>query len=333
MAESQVRGLAADHYSELLGRVGLRKKDLISPIFVYDAGSEYPAENNSSWEFAKVHMNDLSQHIQSIVDSGITSVILFGVPRKRDEHGSTARQANGVVQTSTKKIKKEFEGLIKVITDVCVCQYNLSGHCGLLRKSRNGRGVTIDNDSTLALLSKIATNYAESGADIIAPSSMMDGQVKCIRSALDVMGFRNTKIMAYSAKHASSLYSPFRMTAYYENIKDQKGIDKSSYQVGFANPRQVAREVQADIQEGADMVMIKPGLAYLDLISMVRDRSDFPVIVQNVSGEYAMIKAAAKRGWIDEEEWKVNCFASMKRAGANSIISYFSSDVAKYIEA
>ncbi|HEU4444915.1 MAG TPA: porphobilinogen synthase [Nitrososphaeraceae archaeon] len=333
MAESQIRGLAADHYSELLRRVGLRKKDLISPIFVYDPGSEYLAEKNSSWEFAKVHMNDLSRHIQSIVDSGINSVILFGVPRKRDEHGYTARQANGVVQKSTKKIKKEFEGLIKVITDVCVCQYNLSGHCGLLRKSRNGRGVTIDNDSTLAMLSKIATNYAESGADIIAPSSMMDGQVKCIRSALDVMGFRNTKIMAYSAKHASSLYSPFRMTAYYENIKDQKGIDKSSYQVGFANPRQVAREVQADIQEGADMVMIKPGLAYLDLISMVRDRSDFPVIVQNVSGEYAMIKAAAKRGWIDEEEWKVNCFASMKRAGANSIISYFSLDVAKYIEA
>jgi porphobilinogen synthase len=332
LAESQIRGLAADYYAEQLRSVGLRKKDLISPIFVYDSSSESLAEKNSSWEFAKVHMKDLSQHIQSIVDCGITSVILFGVPRKRDKRGYTALQANGVVQKSTKKIKKEFEGLIKVITDVCVCQYNLSGHCGILRKSRNGRGETIDNDSTLALLSEIATNYAESGADIIAPSSMMDGQVKCIRSALDVMGFRNTKIMAYSAKHASSLYSPFRMTAYYENITNQKSIDKSSYQVGFANPRQVALEIQADIQEGADMVMIKPGLAYLDLISMVRERSHLPVIVQNVSGEYAMIKAAAKRGWIDEEEWKVNCFASMKRAGANSIISYFSLDVAKYIE-
>jgi porphobilinogen synthase len=331
LAESQIRGLAADHYAEQLRIVGLRKKNLISPIFVYDSSSEYLAEKNSPWEFAKVHIKDLSQHIQSIVDSGITSVILFGVPRKRDEHGYTALQANGVVQKSTKKIKKEFEGLIKVITDVCVCQYNLSGHCGILRKSRNGRGETIDNDSTLALLADIATNHAESGADIVAPSSMMDGQVKCIRSALDAKGFRSTKIMAYSAKHASSLYSPFRMTAYYKHITNHKGIDKSSYQVGYGNPRQVAQEVQADIQEGADMVMIKPSLAYLDLVSMVQEWSQVPLIVQNVSGEYYMIKAAARRGWIDEEEWKVNCFASIKRAGANSIISYFSVDIAKYL--
>jgi porphobilinogen synthase len=333
LAESQIRGLATDRYSELLRRVGLRKKDLISPIFVYDPGSEYLAEKNSSWEFAKVHVNDLSQHIQSIVDSGITSVMLFGVPRKRDEHGYTARQADGVVQKSTKKIKKEFEGLIKVITDVCVCQYNLSGHCGILGKNRNGRRETIDNDSTLALLADIATSHAESGADIVAPSSMMDGQVKYIRSALDVMGFRNTKIMAYSAKHASSLYSPFRMTAFYKRITNHKSIDKSSYQVGYANPRQVALEVQADIQEGADMVMIKPSLAYLDLVSMVQEWSRIPLIVQSVSGEYSMIKAAARQGWIDEEEWKVNCFTSMKRAGANGVISYFSLDVAKYLEA
>lgn len=324
--------MAADHYTELLRRVGLRKKDLISPIFVYDSRSEHSAEKNSSWEFAKVHMNDLSQHIRSIVNSGITSVILFGVPRKRDEHGYTARHANGVVQKSTKKIKKEFEGLIEVITDVCVCQYNLSGHCGILGKSRNGERETIDNDGTLSLISEIATSHAESGADIVAPSSMMDGQVKYIRSALDVMGFRNTKIMAYSAKHASSLYSPFRMTAYYKHIANHKSIDKSSYQVGYANPRQVALEVQADIQEGADMVMIKPSLAYLDLVSMVREWSRVPLIVQNVSGEYSMIKAASRRGWIDEEEWKVNCFTSMRRAGANRIISYFSLDIAKYLK-
>ena len=333
MAESQIRNLGADHYAEQLRRAGLRKKDLISPIFIYDSSSEYLAEKNSSWEFAKVHMKDLSQHIQSIVDSGITSVILFGVPNKRDERGYAALQANGVVQKSTKKIKKEFEGLISVITDVCVCQYNLSGHCGILKKSRNGRRETIDNDSTLALLVDIATSHAESGADIVAPSSMMDGQVKCIRSALDVTGFRNTKIMAYSAKHASSLYSPFRMTAYYKHITNHKSLDKSSYQVGYANPRQVAQEVQADIQEGADMVMIKPSLAYLDLVSMVQEWSRIPLIVQNVSGEYSMIKAAARQGWIDEEEWKVNCFTSMKRAGANGVISYFSLDVAKYLEA
>jgi porphobilinogen synthase len=332
LGESQIRGLAADYYAELLRNVGLRKKDLISPVFVYDSSSENLAEKNSSWEFAKVHMKDLSQHIQSMVDCGITSVILFGVPRKRDKRGYTALQVNGVVQKSTKKIKKEFEGLIDVITDVCICQYNLSGHCGILRKSSNGRGEAIDNDNTLALLANIATSHAESGADIVAPSSMMDGQVKYIRSALDEMGFRNTKIMAYSAKQASSLYSPFRMTAYYKYITNHKNIDKSSYQVGYGNPRQVAREVQADIQEGADMVMIKPSLAYLDLVSMVQESSHVPLIVQNVSGEYAMIKAAARRGWIDEEEWKVNCFVSIKRAGANRIISYFSEDISKYLE-
>jgi porphobilinogen synthase len=333
LAERQVGEMAADHYAELLRRVGLQKKDLISPIFVYDSSSEYLSERNLSWEFAKVHIKDLSQHIQSIVDSGITSVILFGVPGKRDERGYNALHANGIVQKSTKKIKKEFQGLIKVITDVCVCQYNLSGHCGIIRKSKNGRGEAIDNDGTISLISEIATSHAESGADIVAPSSMMDGQVKYIRSALDVMGFRNTKIMAYSAKHSSSLYSPFRMTAYYKHIKNHKSIDKSSYQVGYANPRQVAQEVHADIQEGADMIMIKPSLAYLDLVAMVQEWSRIPLIVQNVSGEYSMIKAAARRGWIDEEEWKVNCFTSMKRAGADSIISYFSLDVVKYLEA
>jgi porphobilinogen synthase len=237
------------------------------------------------------------------------------------------------VQKSAVKIKKEFEGLIEVITDVCVCQYNLSGHCGLLRKGRYGNRETIDNDSTLTLLSKIAVSHAESGADVVAPSSMMDGQVKYIRSALDAAGLRNTKILAYSAKHSSSLYSPFRRTAYNRSIINRRDIDKSSYQVGYANPRQVVREIHTDIQEGADMVMIKPSLAYLDLVSLVRESSHLPVIVQNVSGEYAMIKAAAKRGWIDEEEWKVNCFASMKRAGADCIISYFSMDIAKYLEA
>jgi porphobilinogen synthase len=282
---------------------------------------------------AKIAPKDVIQHVQKIVDQGISSVIIFGIPNKRDVSASSALYSDGVVQNSTRKIKKEFEGLVNIITDVCICQYNLSGHCGLQTRSHKGTGRIIDNDSTLALLSKIATSYAESGADFVAPSSMMDGQVIQIRSALDSRGFKDTKIMAFSAKHASSLYSPFRMTAYTKGINNYYTIiDKSSYQVGYANPRQAIREIQADIQEGADMIVIKPSLAYLDMVSMIRDSIDFPLVVQNVSGECAMIKAAARRGWIDEEEWKVNSVAAMKRAGAHSIISYFTMDVAKYLD-
>ena len=334
MGRTKIRGIEADYYAQLLRHVGLQRKDLISPIFVSEDRSYPRSEGDALNGFAKIHGEDhLSVHIQSLINSGISSIILFGIPKKRDTQGSPALGENGVVQKSAVKIKKEFEGLIEVITDVCVCQYNLSGHCGLLRKGRDGSGETIDNDSTLTLLSKIAVSHAESGADVVAPSSMMDGQVKYVRYALDAAGLRNTKILAYSAKHSSSLYSPFRRTAYNRSIINRRNIDKSSYQVGYANPRQVVREIDTDIQEGADMVMIKPSLAYLDLVSLVRESSTLPVIVQNVSGEYAMIKAAAKRGWIDEEEWKVNCFASMKRAGADCIISYFSMDIAKYLEA
>jgi porphobilinogen synthase len=282
---------------------------------------------------AKIAPKDVIQHVQKIVDQGISSVIIFGIPNKRDVSASSALYSDGVVQNSTRKIKKEFEGLVNIITDVCICQYNLSGHCGLQTRSHKGTGRIIDNDSTLALLSKIATSYAESGADFVAPSSMMDGQVIQIRSALDSRGFKDTKIMAFSAKHASSLYSPFRMTAYTKHINNYYTIiDKSSYQVGYANPRQAIREIQADIQEGADMIVIKPSLAYLDMVSMIRDSIDFPLVVQNVSGECAMIKAAARNGWIDEEEWKVNSIVAMKRAGAHSIISYFTMDIAKYLD-
>jgi porphobilinogen synthase len=199
-------------------------------------------------------------------------------------------------------------------------------------KNHNGIEGTIDNDSTLDLLCKIATSHAESGADIVAPSSMMDGQVVKIRSALNRKGYKNIKIMAISAKHASSLYSPFRMTAYSKHIRSFPTINKSTYQLGYKNPRQAIREIQADIQEGADMITVKPSLAYLDIVSMIRDNFDFPLVVQNVSGECAMIKAAARKGWIDEEEWKVNSIAAIKRAGANNIISYFTMDIAKYLD-
>jgi porphobilinogen synthase len=283
-------------------------------------------------EMNKIALKDVVQNVQKIIDQGISSIIIFGIPIKRDRRASYAPRNDGIVQTCTRKIKKEFGGSINIITDVCICQYDLSGHCGLQIKNHDPTGENIDNDSTLDLLSKIAISHAEAGADIVAPSSMMDGQVNQIRSALNSKGFKNTKIMAFSAKFASSLYSPFRKTAYSKQIHNFATIDKSSYQIGYENPRQAIREIQADIQEGADMIMIKPSLLYLDIVSMIKEKINFPMAVQNVSGECAMIKAAARKGWIDEEKWKVSSLAAMKRAGAHSIISYFTMDITKYLD-
>jgi porphobilinogen synthase len=266
-------------------------------------------------------VNEIARRAQEVTAIGISSVILFGISSDRDVRGSMAASAEGVVQRAIREIRSAFGSSINIVTDVCVCQYNDTGQCGLLRDGR------IDNDSTLEVLAEIAMSHAEAGADVVAPSSMMDGQVHAIRTALADSGL-NPQILSYSAKHASSLYSPFRSAAF---ARPGASIDKSSYQVSYANPRQVMMEVQTDIAEGADMVMIKPALAYLDLVTMVKDRFAFPVAVQNVSGEYAMIKAAAARGWINEEKWKVKTLASIKRAGADRIISYFAMDVAKYL--
>jgi porphobilinogen synthase len=322
-----------DFYAQLCKSVGLRKKDLIYPIFVSESSSSGPlSESNDMPGINKMALKDVVQNVQKIIDQGISSIIIFGIPVKRDRRASYAPRNDGIVQTCTRKIKKEFRGSINIITDVCICQYDLSGHCGLQLKNHDPTGGNIDNDSTLDLLSKVAISHAEAGADIVAPSSMMDGQVNQIRYALNSKGFKNTKIMAFSAKFASSLYSPFRKTAYSKQIHNYKTLDKSSYQIGYENPRQAIREIQADIQEGADMIMIKPSLLYLDIVSMIKEKINFPMAVQNVSGECAMIKAAARKGWIDEEEWKVSSLAAMKRAGAHSIISYFTMDITKYLD-
>ncbi len=261
------------------------------------------------------------QHVQKIVDCGIPSVIVFGIPKSRDRTGLSASDRKGVVQRAVKAIKSGFGSSMNVVTDVCVCQYNLSGHCGIVSKNK------VDNDATLHVMVEIAASHAEVGADVVAPSSMMDGQVHAIKRAFGDRGL-TTMILSYSAKHASSLYTPFRSAAF---ARTRSHLDKSSYQVSYANPRQVLLEIETDINEGADMVMIKPALAYLDLVRMVKDKFNFPIAVQNVSGEYAMIKAASMSGLVDEEEWKVCSIASIKRAGADRIISYFALEVSKYL--
>lgn len=305
-------------YKAIFASSGLCKRQLVFPIFVSDS----PSMIKSMPGMAVTPIQKISQRMQSIVDSGISSVIIFGIPKSRDRIGSSAFDRKGIVQDAIREIKSSFGSTMSVTTDVCICQYNLTGHCGIV--SNNGK---VNNDATLKVLAKIAVSHTEAGADVIAPSAMMDGQVYTIKKELHSRKL-DASILSFSAKHASSLYTPFRSAAF---ARLTRRLDKSSYQASYANSRLALREIETDIHEGADMVMIKPALMYLDLVRMVKNKFNYPIAVQNVSGEYAMIKAAAMRGWIDEEEWKVCSLVSIKRAGADKIISYFVLDVAKYL--
>lgn len=306
-----------ERYRAAFAATGLHKRHLIFPVFV----SDRPGKIGSMPGMSVTPVEGVERYVQSIADSGVLSLIVFGIPKSRDDKGSSALDKDGVVQRAVRAIKSGFGSSVNVATDVCICQYNLSGHCGIVSGGR------VDNDSTLQVLSEIAASQAEAGANTVAPSSMMDGQVRAIKSELAARGLKST-ILSYSAKHSSSLYTPFRSAAF-ANAKSR--LDKSPYQVSYANPLQVLQEIETDINEGADMVMIKPALAYLDLVRMAKDRFAHPIAVQNVSGEYAMIKAAGMQGLIDEEDWKVASIASIKRAGADRIISYFALDVARYL--
>ncbi len=311
-------------YKKVLDAVGMRKKHLIFPIFIQERQRE-PSQIIAMPGIAKTPVEKLTQHIHTVINAGISSIVIFGIPENRDNTGSFAVDKNGIVQQALRRIRKEFGNMLNVITDVCLCQYNFSGQCGLVSNNK------VDNDSTLDLLSKIALSHAEAGADVVAPSSMMDGQVYSVRKLLKTNGFQKTKILSHSVKQLSSLYAPFRSAAFSKKCQFTH-IDKSSYQIACTNPRQILREVETDINEGADMVMIKPGLLSLDVVCMIKEKFGFPIAVQNVSGEYAMIKAAAMHGLIKEELWKVSSIASIKRAGADRIISYFSMDLARYLE-
>ena len=306
------------HFSEYLKLCGLKNEHLVSPLFV--------SENKSSIGpmpgLSIASLDDIEDDVQKVSDKGIPSIILFGVPSRRSADGKIAMDGEGIVQKATRRIRSHFGSSLTILTDVCICQYNITGHCGIM-----DIGGRIDNDSTLELLAEIAVSQVQAGADIVAPSAMMDGQVQAIRTKLRDSGMK-AAILSYSAKHSSSLYAPFRSAAF---AKSKTELDKSSYQVSYANPRQAMREIETDINEGADMVMIKPAMAYLDLIRMAKDTFGFPLAAQNVSGEYAMIKAAGIRGLIDEDEWKAVTLGSIRRAGADRIISYFATDIARYL--
>lgn len=292
---------------------------LVCPLFVKD-DAMHPEPIDSLPGYNRFPINMLTDEVSSLLDRGIKAVIIFGIPSVKDEGATSAYDDNGIVQRSVRIIKKEFPDLV-IITDVCTCQYTTHGHCGLVD---NG---SVNNDLTLNTLARIAVSHANAGADIVAPSAMMDGQVKAIRDALDDHGFKDTLIMSYSAKYYSSLYSPFRRAA---DSAPRFG-DRKSYQLGYANAREALREIEQDILEGVDIIMVKPALAYLDIIRLARDRFDHPLAAYSVSGEYALVKAASMQGLIDEDAVIMELLTCIKRAGADIIITYFAKRAAELI--
>ncbi|MCX7760610.1 MAG: porphobilinogen synthase [Hydrogenothermaceae bacterium] len=294
--------------------------DLIYPIFVED-GENIEKEIPSMPGIYRYSIDRISKELDEVVRLNIPAVLLFGIPSHKDEVGSDTWNEEGIIQKAVRYIKQNYPQLY-VITDVCFCEYTSHGHCGVLHNQ------DVDNDETLENTRKQVISHVKAGADMVAPSGMMDGVVKTIREALDSAGFYHIPIMAYSAKFASSYYGPFREAA---DSTPAFG-DRRTYQMDPANRREAIREVELDIQEGADIVMVKPALSYLDIIRDIKDRFLLPVAAYNVSGEYSMIKAAGKLGWIDEKKVMIETILSMKRAGADIIITYFAKEVARILK-
>lgn len=307
---------------ELVREVRLSPGDLIAPVFVQE-GLAARAGIGSMPGLERLPLEDLAGEVGSVLDLGIPAVMLFGIPASKDGAGSSASDGGGIVQRAIARIREAFGDRVVVMADVCLCQYTPAGHCGIVDE---GTGA-VDNDASNDALARIAVSQARAGADVVAPSAMMDGQVASIRRALDRGGFADVAIMPHSAKHRSAFYSPFRDAA---GCAPRFG-DRKAYQVPFTNARESMREVQADVDEGADIVMIKPALAYLDVISEARRRFDVPVAAYSVSGEYALVAGAAGNGWVDEGEVAQEILHSIKRAGADMIVTYFAKSAAGFL--
>jgi porphobilinogen synthase len=303
----------------MVRETSLSTDDLIEPFFVCE-GSDIRQEISSMPGVYRFSIKNLVSEVKASYALGIPAVILFGIPDKKDKLGSEAYNPDGIVQRAIREIKNAVPEVV-VITDVCIDEYTDHGHCGIVNDGK------ILNDATLEVLSKMALTHAEAGADIVAPSDMMDGRVQAIRSTLDGTGHHETIIMSYAAKYASAFYGPFREAA---DSSPQFG-DRCSYQMDPANASEGLKEVFQDVEEGADIIMVKPALSYLDIISRVRREINIPVAAYNVSGEYSMVKAAAQKGWIDGEKVMMEILLSIKRAGAQMILSYFSREAAKFL--
>ena len=293
--------------------------NLIYPFFVCE-GKNIRNQIKSMPGCFQISVDNLIKETKEVNKLKIPAIILFGIPSKKDETGSQAFAKDGIVQKAVREIKKKMPELI-IITDICLCGYTSHGHCGIIKKGK------IDNDATVEILAEIAVSHAESGVDIVAPSDMMDGRVKVIRKALDENGFEDAPIMSYAAKYASSFYAPFREAA---ESKPEFG-DRKSHQMDPANSDEAMREIALDIEEGSDIIMVKPALPYLDIIYRVKQKFNIPLAAYHVSGEYSLIKAGGKLGWIDENKIMMESLLSIKRAGADMIITYFAKEAAKLL--
>lgn len=294
--------------------------DLIYPVFV-TFGQGIRREVPSMPGVYNLSIDMLLAELKQVEELGIPGILVFGIPEEKDEVGSGAYATDGIVQQAVRAVKQAYPSML-VITDVCLCEYTSHGHCGLIKDN------TVDNDLTLELIAKTALSHVEAGADMVAPSDMMDGRVAAIREKLDAAGYTHIPIMAYSAKYASAYYGPFREAA---DSAPQFG-DRKTYQMDPANGDEAIRETRQDIEEGADIVMVKPALAFMDIIRRVKDEFNYPVCAYNVSGEYAMIKAASRLGWIDEQSIVLETLTGFKRAGADMIITYHAIEVARWLK-
>ena len=312
---------SSEKMRDLLQETRLSPKDFICPIFVQeDLKTRQKIE--SMPDIQRLPLNEVVDEVGDISNLQIPAVMVFGLPSKKDDVGSSAYDENGIVQKAISEIRKAHGEKIVIMADVCLCQYTSTGHCGLVKDNK------IDNDSSIETLTKIAISQAEAGVDVVSPSAMMDGQVASIRTGLDDAGFSNVAIMSHSAKHRSSFYSPFRDAA---ECAPKFG-DRKTYQVPFTNPREAMREVENDINEGVDIVMIKPALAYLDVIAEAKRRFNIPLSAYSVSGEYALVKAASNQGWVNEEDIVLEILYAIKRAGADMMVTYFAKSASKMLE-
>ena len=308
-----------ENFRRMIRETKLSVDNFVYPLFV-TFGKDVKKPISSMPGNFQLSVDHLVKEVQKAKDLGIPAVLLFGIPEKKDEMASGAFMKNGIVQQAVRRIKDKVPDVL-VITDVCLCEYTSHGHCGMIEKGE------VDNDASLEVIAETALSHAKSGADMVAPSAMMDGQVGAIRDALDEAGFDNLPIMAYSAKYASCFYGPFREAA---ESAPQFG-DRKAYQMDPANGDEAIREMSLDVEEGADIIMVKPALPYLDIIHRAREEFDLPIAAYNVSGEFSMIKAAAKFGWMDGEKAMMEALTSIKRAGADIIITYFAMEAAKIL--
>ena len=306
---------------ELVREVAVSKSDLIQPLFVEEGLSKNVPISSMPGQ-TRFSLSSLEKEAIDLKDRGVGSVLLFGIPKHKDDNGSNAYDPEGIVQKSIESLKGQLDDEIVIGTDVCLCQYTSHGHCGIVKDG------LVENDETLKRLADTAVSHARAGADLVAPSAMIDGQVAAIREALDDNGFKDTGILAYAAKHSSSFFGPFREAAF---SKPQFG-DRRTYQMDYSNPEMAMREIALDIKEGADIIMVKPALAYLDIIYRAKRRFRMPMAAYNVSGEYAMLKAAAREGWIEEKPAILEVLTAIKRAGADMIITYHAKEAAEWLQ-